>query len=433
MVQNRSQAWSRKRRITVRLLLIIGGLLVGTLIAEIGFRIVGYDYPEFYRADEHRGYALNPGVEGWYRKEGEAYIRINSEGLRDVEHSKQKPADTVRIAVLGDSYAEALHVPMENAFWSVLGTKLEECRSFGGKKIEVINFGVSGYGTAQELITLRQKVWDYSPDIVVLALTTANDISDNSRTLRKTNQIPYFIYREGQLVLDDSFKDTKQFRLRRSVAGKVGAWMMKHLRIVQAMAQAVLLLHRSQRQPAQNSLSMMGMQPSVSEPNFNGQPVRGEEPGIDNMIYLEPRNQAWNDAWRVTEGLIKLMRDEVKGKGATFVVVTLSTWIQLHPDLQGRRAFHENVGATDLFYADRRIKSLGEIEGIPVINLAQAMQAYADQHQVFLHGTIGGGHWNRLGHRIAGEMIARGVCDIKGKDPGNIPTLLMKSPAIHRH
>src|SRR2546426_8189504 len=45
-------------------------------------------------------------IEGWYRKEGVSYVRINSDGLRDREHSKSKPADTVRVAVLGDSYSE---------------------------------------------------------------------------------------------------------------------------------------------------------------------------------------------------------------------------------------------------------------------------------------------------------------------------------------
>ena len=53
-----------------------------------------------------------------------------------------------------------------------LQQKSSAVQRFPGKQVEVINFGVSGYGTAQELLTLRQKVWDFSPDIVVLAFTT---------------------------------------------------------------------------------------------------------------------------------------------------------------------------------------------------------------------------------------------------------------------
>jgi hypothetical protein len=63
--------------------------------------------------------------------------------LRDREHDH---ARTLRIAVLGDSFAEALQITMEEAFWSV---ELQGCPSLAGREPEVINFGVSGYGTAQ--------------------------------------------------------------------------------------------------------------------------------------------------------------------------------------------------------------------------------------------------------------------------------------------
>src|SRR4029077_3371555 len=113
---------------------------------------------------------------------------------------------------LGDSYPEAFPVPVEEAFWSIMEKKLQECGAFGGRRVEVINFGVSGYGTAQELLTLREHVWQYTPDIVMLTVTTNNDISDNLRALKKTDEIPYFIYREGRLTLDDSFQESHGFR-----------------------------------------------------------------------------------------------------------------------------------------------------------------------------------------------------------------------------
>jgi diphthamide synthase (EF-2-diphthine--ammonia ligase) len=108
------------------------------------------------------------------------------------------------------------------------------------------------------------------------------------------------------------------------------------------------------------------------------------------------------------------MRDEVKSRGVKFLVVTLSNGIQVHPDPQGRRAFMQNVGATDLFYPDQRIRALCEREGINVLTLAPVLQSYAEQQKVFLHGfdkNIGSGHWNALGHRIAGELIARKICE----------------------
>ena len=172
---------SRTRR--AKIILLLSSLLLSLAIIEIALRITGYSYPEFYVADAQRGYALRPGLRGWYRKEGEAFVQINSDGLRDREHSKRKPANTIRIAVLGDSYTEAFQVNFENSFCALLERKLHECPALSGHEVEVINFGVSGYGTAQELITLRNQVWQYSPDIVLLAFTTNNDISDNVRGL----------------------------------------------------------------------------------------------------------------------------------------------------------------------------------------------------------------------------------------------------------
>src|SRR3984893_15699692 len=129
---------NRPRNFKKKLVLVSFGLLFGLFMSEIFLRVVGYSYPLFYTPDYYRGFALQPGVEGQYQREGGSYVRINSDGLRDREHTRTKPDDTVRIAVLGDSFAEAMHVPMEQTFWFLLERKLQECNAFPGKKVEVI-------------------------------------------------------------------------------------------------------------------------------------------------------------------------------------------------------------------------------------------------------------------------------------------------------
>ncbi len=410
---------SRARKLFVKLLSVLIGVLVGCVVAEIALRVAGYSYPEFYTLDQSRGYALRPGVEGWYRKEGEAYIRINSDGLRDQEHSPTKAPDTIRIAVIGDSYPEALSVSLEDAFWRVMAQKLQECNAFPGKKIEVLNFGVSGYGTAQELITLREQVWKYAPDVVLLAVTTNNDITDNSRVLKKTEEVPYFVFKDNQLTLDDSFLSSRAFRLRQSGVSRFGRWLRDHSRVVQAVTQGhhgfkiLLSSWRARRsEPAQPS-------PTPADTTAGGSQnpdlfARTDELGADNLVYLEPTNAVWNDAWRVTEALISEMGNEVKGRGAKFLVVTLSNGPQVLPDPLAREQFKKRLGITDLFYPDNRIKSLGAREGIPVITLAPELQQFAERHNIFLHGfgqNIGNGHWNATGQRVAGELIAKKICE----------------------
>ena len=40
------------------------------------------------------------------------------------------------------------------------------------QSFEVLSFGVSGYSTAQELLALRQHVWQFDPDIVLITVDT---------------------------------------------------------------------------------------------------------------------------------------------------------------------------------------------------------------------------------------------------------------------
>lgn len=407
----------RARRFFAKLLLVLFGFLFGAAIAEIALRLAGYSYPEFYSLDQSRGYALRPQAEGWYRKEGEAYVRINSDGLRDQEHSLSKPPDTLRIAVLGDSYPEALPVSLDESFWRVMGKKLQDCDTFPGKKIEVLNFGVSGYGTAQELLTLREQVWKYSPDIVMLAVTTSNDITDNLRALKKTDEIPYFTYRDSQLTLDDSFKNSRTFRVRQSVISRFGRWLRDHSRVVQATTQAhhgfKVLLSSWRAGRSQENLPSAPADQTPETGQKSDLLSRSEELGTDNLVYLEPANAVWNDAWIVTEKLILEIRNEVISRGAKFVVVTLSNGPQVLPNPESREAFRRRFGISDLFYPDNRIKSQCLREGIPVLTLAPELQEYAQRNNVFLHGfgeNIGNGHWNATGQRVAGELIAKKIC-----------------------
>src|SRR6185295_3336403 len=256
-----------------------------------------------------------------------------------------KPEDTFRIAIMGDSYCEAFQVSAEEAFWSVMSADLKGCEAVKGKKIEVINFGVSGYGTAQELLTLREKVWQYSPDLVLLAVTTNNDVTDNSRVLKKTDDVPYFVYRDTQLTLDDSFRNSRTFLARRSALGRIGSWFRTHSRVVGAVIQGhrgfkvLLASWRSKPTRVANSDSGGAGAKNAKAPDKADLFSRSEELGTDNLVYLEPDNAVWNDAWRVTEGLIVQMSKEVTAHGAKFVVVTLSNGPQVLPDPAVRENF----------------------------------------------------------------------------------------------
>jgi hypothetical protein len=152
---------------------------------------------------------------------------------------------------------------------------------------------------------------------------------------------------------------------------------------------------------------------ALAEQEERGQGAGGEV-GLDDRIYLEPRDPDWRSAWEVSEGVIRLMRDEVEERGSRFLLMTLSNAIQVNPDRALRERYAARIGARDLFYPDRRLAAFAREEGIASLVLAPKLRAWAEEHQTCVHGFqepwLCQGHWNAHGHRVAGEILADRLC-----------------------
>jgi hypothetical protein len=389
-------------KIAARLTLLCFGVVLALVIGELALRMAGLAKPAFYTYDRFRGWALRPGASGWNTKEGDAFVSINHQGFRGPETSFAKPPNTIRIAVLGDSFTEAQQLPEDQTFSAVIGRALANCPALGGRKDEVLNLGVNGYGTAQELMTMRHQAWLFSPDIVVLAIFTGNDIVNNSVVLETERCRPFYVYRDGEMVpagpLFDSPVSRAQCMMR----------FESRLRFDPRQSQVVTMIDAGWR-------AMRDRLPGKHHREHDSD-VIGPELGINDLVYKPPADQAWSDAWRVTEGIIEQMNSEVKAHGAAFLAVTLTTSVQVWPDPAISAQYMRRLGVDNLWYPDERIEALGQRGGFQVLALAPPMSAYAQRHHAFLHGfkntKIGEGHWNELGHRVGGELIAAKLCQM---------------------
>jgi hypothetical protein len=381
----------------------IVGVMAAILFFEIVIRLTPYAEPHTVTYDAVRGWQLIPGGSGWHRTERRQWITINRAGLRDVNHSLKKSPGTFRIAVLGDSYAEADVVPMRDAFWWVMQQRLRACPALAGRRVEAINFGVRGYGTAQELLTLRDHVWQYSPDFVLLAIYTGNDIRNNFVRLEVNKCRPFYFPRAGGFVLKGPFTDSRWFRFKCFVR-----FESRYSQTADIAGDGIITLRNLVRSYTRKHEPPPGSQIG---PGFSTDPV-----------YAAPINPVWSKAWRVTDWEITQVARNVARHKAGFLAVTLSNPVQVYPDPSRRHALAELMGVPDLFYPDRRIAALGQREGFPVLTLAPTMQAYADAHHAYLHGfapdSLGRGHWNALGHRVAGKLIAERICRMLSGDTG---------------
>ena len=389
---------SKRRTWLVNLSVVMGSLLVGLIAVEAGLRLADISHPFPWSFDSERGIALRPGARGVWHDEGIATFRINSDGLRDGEHTVPKPPGVFRIAVLGDSFAEALQVNREETFWSVLERELADCPALASRRVETLNFGVSGYSTGQSLITLQRTVWRYQPDIVLLAFFTGNDVADNMPGLSGYARRPYFRLSGDVLVLDDSFNRTSQFRLLRLIWTTLVDPLIDHSRLLQ-------LLNETRRKLQASELRMIAK--AVAAPD-------GKAKGLSGSVFRSPDTPAWEQAWAITEALLLTMRKQVEAHGARFWLTTLSVGWQVHPDPVFRASAMRDLGIETAFYPERRLRAFAGKHGIDIITLAEPLQRQAERDGLYLHGFqntgFGDGHWNRDGHQRAGKLMADRLC-----------------------
>ncbi len=174
------------RRVLLSAVTVVICLVAGEIVARV-FKLA----PEIYVVSKGRfrlasnpriGYELVPHFEA---TTGGAMLdfagKANSLGFRDREHALAKKPGVYRILVLGDSITQGLSIERaEDIYTSVLERQLNT----DGVRVEVLNFGVSGYNTQQEVETLREKGLRFAPDMVVLAACVNDSYLDCGGILR---------------------------------------------------------------------------------------------------------------------------------------------------------------------------------------------------------------------------------------------------------
>jgi len=184
----------KRRTLVGRLLLVLASALVGLVAAEVGLRAWtgltlrsgpgledGLERSAAASPDPDadttslRGlvrasrssdlvFELKPDLDCRFKG---ARVRTNSHGMRGRDIPVAKAADVFRITGLGDSVMFGWGVAEEDIYLSVLEQRLGPAAS-GGRQVEVLNFAVPGYNTAMEVAAFREKVLDFSPDLVVI-------------------------------------------------------------------------------------------------------------------------------------------------------------------------------------------------------------------------------------------------------------------------
>lgn len=366
-------------------------MVIFSVILEIVLAVWGINTKSNIRFIDGKGITYVPHAYYRHTKEGFSEGYFNAHGFRDYGRTYEKPADTFRILVLGDSYTEALQVPLKKSFSALLEKKLNE--NSDSRKFEVLNLGQSGFGTADAYMRYVNFGVHYSPDVVILAFYTGNDFRNNSKILNHKSLAFYFGFDENKnLVLDRSL--FAEYQKGMTLPKRIFQALKRKSYLASLLSERIFLLKQQFRRS-----DSLGSHKEAAKGTL------GEFSDLN--IYLTQLTLRWREAFDVTGGLIQMFRDFVSRHGAKFVLVTLSNPEQVHFEVQ-QEVIKLNHVSFDFEQPDKFLERLAKRNGINFLKLMPVLNDYHLKTGRYLHGfgsTRGRGHWNENGHQIAAENI----------------------------
>jgi lysophospholipase L1-like esterase len=399
-----------------RPLLILLGLALAGMLFEVAVRLVVPVSDFFWEWNPVVGVKLIPGKHGRSVAPGtfDVPVRINSHGYRDREHSYEKPPGTKRIVLLGDSFIEALQVPIEESL-----TKLLEDRLRGaGKNAELINLGVSGYGTALQYLTLAEYGTRYRPDLVVLFFV-GNDVSDNSRRLKGLPYLPYPVPNGNGGVARDQ-------------AGRPlftpFADQSSRLSFVTGILRRYSKAYRLVREKVETSPALHALLYRARLMSTPPEPVKVNADFGFYEIYRADYRPAWEEAWAVTEDLVLEIRRIAEAGGARFGLVIVPNAAEVYPGMWQSvvaRVPGMREARLDVEKPSRRLSEFLTRHDVPHVALLPMFRSRAPELP-FLY-VPNDGHWSAAGHRLAAELLGEAVAEWMG-GPGGERHAAARSP-----
>jgi hypothetical protein len=380
------------------LLRALGVSLAVLCLVELSLHLCGARFDaSLFQMDQVRAFSFRPGAVGWRTDENDIFVRINRFGNRDRERSIYAAPGTLRIAVLGSSYTAALEVEQQETYTAMLEHEL----SRPGMPVEVLNFGVEGYGPAQIYYTLHDQVWPFHPQIIIdevslkICVLTSTPKFNPSRI-----SYPYFRVEGDSVVPDESSN-----RAIRPTDKQI--WIDNRVRTAVNASDLVLLTTTASKDIGLKWRSLVAF--------LGGKRAATIDPRLDpwNWTLVPPPTPETEQSWEILEGLIRKMQDESTAHGADFWVVTSDDPFQVNPNPAVAETLRRAMGVQDLTYGDDRLEQFLSAQRIKHVRLAPALVAYEQRTGSYLHGGVklppGEGHWNALGHRVVAQIIAENL------------------------
>lgn len=322
--------------------------------------------------DANLGWRYRPG----YRK-GEDIISI--QGLRNGHSYDLKPeAGVLRIAAFGDSFVYGNEVGTSDAWPS----KMEEACP----KLEVLNYGVGGYGVDQAYLRYASEGAQYAPDIVLIGF-----VSDDIRRL--VNVYRRFIDdREWPLFKPRYFLRDNQLHLMPNPFPDASDYLK-----ILADPSLVTQVGRYDEwyQPAVYENPLYDLSSTIRLSVAVGTRIQRKYFNR-NSIWEEEHLSAYSDAFKIQVALFKNFVASVRERHAQPQIVFFPTRDDIVGVRSGKGTAYELLA--------RELASLK----IPYIDVMDGFSK--SSHEAVESWFMPGGHYSPRGNEIVAETVLKSVC-----------------------
>jgi len=324
------------------------------------------------RFDADLGWSIRPGG---VSRDGRA--RANADGIRaDREYPLDPPPQRLRVATFGDSFTHGDDVSNAD-MWQA---DLERVRS----DLEVINFGVNGYGTDQAYLRYRRDGRLYNPHVVVIGIMAEN-ILRNVSVYRPayyhgtggTAVKPRFTVDEAGTLLLAPCPVSSQEELRQALESRA---------LVPVLLETDYWVRRA-------PLAYTGS-PLFASSLFRIVYSSYENAGRDPLPYYA---DTASEPFRVTAKILETFHAEAVRDGARQAVVLI------FPSPPALRA--ATVADAPLSRPWRTLIERLEAGGIPVIDVTEALAARSRERglETLVEPS---GHYSAAGNDVVAEVLA---------------------------
>jgi hypothetical protein len=299
------------------------------------------------------------------RQEFSNLVSYNSLGLRGPDVATAPPRGTLRLVFLGDSFVEGKQVGDEE----VITARLARAAASRGRPVEVVNAGVGGYGTGDELLLWERALEALRPDVVLVGFF-ANDVRNNVDR-------PFFDVRDGRVV---QVEEPPRPRVR---------WLYECQKFLVSRSHLAYLV--------KGALAGGDQQ----------QALRGALAEDEDAFAVNPSPRT-ERGWAMTLALLSELRRRVEAAGARFAVVVFPTRYQVSDALwaaQARRLGLDPAGF-DLRTPQRRLGEWAQGSGTELIDLLDAFRGAAPRGGLYFSIDA---HWTAAGHALAADTLCESL------------------------